>query len=281
MFKFNERELGGTNAKYYVEGMQMGNICENNELVFGQYSSKKTHYYFTNKSIVIVNGQFERLIINEITETNGSFRSDQKHIYVVTNGRKVIIQISELPYRLQQLFYQLIEHHGSLSKTSIFKGLTRLEDFSKALTEEEQRRYNIQAEKEQVAKSIIVSRLSFYGKLKDGIIFPNENGVIVIKAFVGDKEIELFNSQTDGYNGVTEIYAGRKVLQLLNFETLINEETSVIIFYTYSIAEEEFKELKDEIGLKNINEVNNLFGSFALYIEKDMQLRLLTEVETQ
>ncbi|WP_158860444.1 hypothetical protein [Lunatibacter salilacus] len=104
MFKFNERETGGTDAFYFPEGIVIEKITTEDEHVYGYFSSKKKTYYFTNTSLVIDNGQTERIRIHDITATNGAFRSDHKAIFVEAAGKKINITISDFPYRIQQLF---------------------------------------------------------------------------------------------------------------------------------------------------------------------------------
>jgi hypothetical protein len=280
MFKFNEREEVGNNASYYLEGLKIENICTEDEIVYGQFSSKNTTYYFTNESLIIDNGKLERIKIKNITETNGSFRSSHKTIYIVAASRKINIKITDFPYRIQQLFYQLIENHGSLIKKPIFYGLTRLVDYSSDLIEEEQIKFKLQNDTHTL-KSIKLDKVSCFGELKDGIIFPDGNGILVFKGLIGQKEIEIFNSQTDGYNGVLDYYENKTKNNLLKFKELKHEVTRIIINYIYTIQDYEFDELKTEIGLKSKNEINNLFSSIVIYTEKDGQLTLLTEYETQ
>lgn len=281
MFKFNERETGGSNASYYPEGIKIERINAENELVYGHFSSNKKTYYFTNTSLVIHNGQPERIRIKEITATNGSFRSDHKVIYVEAAGKKFNIKISEFPYRIQQLFYQLIENHGSLIKAPIFSGLTRLSEFARDLTPEELLKFNLSIDTHTVVKSIEIDQILYHGELRDNIVFPDEAGVLIIKGYIGQKEVVIFNTQTDGYNGVAEYYARNTKTMLHDFKELKSDGTRLIINYNYSIEDHEFDELKTEIGLKSIKEINNLFSYITLYIESEGQLKLLTEFETQ
>jgi hypothetical protein len=281
MFKFNERETGGTNAAYYPEGIKVERITTEEDLVYGQFTSDKKIYYFTNTSLVIDNGQPERIKIEDITATNGSFRSEHKMIYVKAAGKKLNIKISDFPYRIQQLFYQLIENHGSLIKVPMFAGLTRLAEYASDLAPEDLSKFNLSVDTHTVVKSIELDQILYHGVMRNNTIFPDEIGVLIIKGYIGKKEIIIFNSQTDGYNGVTEYYAERTKTVPFDFEELKNDVTRLILQYNYSIENCEFEELKTEIGLKSIKEINNLFSYIILFIESEGQLTRLTEFETQ
>ena len=132
-----------------------------------------------------------------------------------------------------------------------------------------------------VVNSIELDQVLYYGELRDGLTFPDDQGIMVIKGYIGLKEIVILNTQTDGYNGVTEQYAGISKKLIQDFKVYKNEITRLIISCNYSIEDHEFDELKTEIGLKSMKEINNLYSYIALYIEEEGKLKLLTEWEAQ
>ena len=283
MFKLNERETGGNNANYYPEGIRTHDInLKDDEFIYGCFRSIKRTYYFTSTSLVICNGNQERIIINEISGTNGSFRSDHNLIYIETlDGKSHKINISEFPYRLQQLLYQLIEKHGSLIHKPLFNGPTRLKNIATDLTEKDFSQFGFSIEPKTIYKSIKTKLLLYYGNLRDNLIYPDEDGILILKAKNDQDEIEIFNSSIDGYNGVAEITAGRFLRTAKDFIIFDKSIERLILKFNYSIEDYEFEDLIREMNLKSKEEVNNLFGSIEVYAENNGRIDLITEFETQ
>jgi len=281
MFKFNERETNDTAAFFYPEGVTNNNLELFDELIYGHFSKNNKTYYFTDKSIIITNGQTEYILLKEIIGTNGSFRSEHKNIYLETTNKKINIKISDFPYRIQQLFYQLIEHHSSLIIKPIFTGPLRLFELSSDLSANDFSRLNISNDTHTVNKSITLENIKYHGIAKDNYILPDEKSVLIVKGDKDNEEVIIFNSLTDGYNSVTGLYGGASSDITPVFNEYTKNKTRLILTYNYSIDDNEFDELVSEIGLKSKKEINDLFGDITISVDTGGKLIPLTTYETQ
>jgi len=287
MFKFNERDTGGQNAAYYPEGIRNSKInLGNDELIYGHFTANGRTYYFTSTSLVITNGQTHEIKILDVVRTNGSFRSDHKIIDVETSdGKKHKIKIEEFPYRIQQLFYQLIETHGSLQVKSNFNGPERLKHVTTEISPKHLRDYGLSPDPKSVFKKIDLREnyyhIEFHGKMIGNTIYPDDHGLLILRIKNATHEVEIFNSSIDGYNGVTDYVTGLSPTTTSQFKPLAADITMLILRFSYSIEDYEYDELKVELGLKSKNELNNLFSSIEVYSAKNNKIELLTEFETQ
>ena len=282
MFKFNERENNPVKGKYFINGIKLDSInLDEDELIFGCFEKSKK-YYFTSKAFIIKeqNKNDLKIYIKDIVNTNGSFRSSHKSIYVETkNGSKHSIKISEFPYRIQQLFYQLIERHSTINKKPIYKGPIKLQKILKDV--DENNKYNFEPSKKTTIKKIdLLSddyKLYYYGILENRFIMPKSDGLI-IKISNEINEFEIFNSCKDGYNGKID----NCDININNEFVALNAEIkNLILIFNYNIEDYEHKELMFELELKSEKEINDLYGSILIYAENDNEIYLLTEYETQ
>lgn len=287
MFKLNERETGGDNAAYYPEGIKSRLIkLENDELIYGHFTSKKRTYYFTSTSLIITGEQQVRIKINDVIRTNGSFRSGHKVIEVETIDERIHkINIEEFPYRTQQLFYQLIERSSALVVNPLFGGPEKLKNITSDISSNDLKALGLATEKKSVIKKIDILKnnyqIEFHGKMNGDFIFPDSQGVLILKIKNRHNEIEIFNSTTDGYNGVTDVAAGIRQDMPKEFTNLDTEIARLILKFNYTIEDHEFEDLKIELNLKSKAELGNLFGSIEIYAEKNAVISLLTSLETQ
>jgi hypothetical protein len=288
MFKFNERENVETNAKYYPEGIKLTEIIlDDSELVYGYFNSGKKNYYFTSTSLLIKNGKQERIRIDQVTGTNGSFRSEHSVIKIETaDGKTYKIKIEEFPYRIQQLFYQLIETHGSIVQKSVFTGPLKLKDIAVDASFQDLTKLGAFVDSKTVIKKVDIKKsnyqIFYQGNINNGIIYPDPEGVLILNISNEYGQIDIFNSKTDGYNGVSESALKSGTFNINNnLKELKINISSLIIEFQYSIEDYEFEDLMLEMNLKFKKEINNLFSSIAIYADKEGVIELLTEFEAQ
>lgn len=287
MFKFNERENSDSESYYFPEGTTLNEVeLEPEELIYGYFKAGNSTYYFTSTSLIINAKEQERIRISEVQKTNGSFRSEHKTINVeTTRGQKHKVKIGEFPYRTQQLFYQLIERHGALSNEPMFDIIERLSNITSDLNSKDRNNFGFHSDKSTLLKTINLKKgdfkIEYHGKVKDDFIYPDQDGALILRLQNDKIKIEIFNSTSDGYNAISEKSAGIEQKVKKEFKTFSKEYENLILKFNYSIEDYEFDQLTDELKLQSKKNLNKLFGSIEIYGEKEREIILLTEFETQ
>lgn len=285
MFKFNEKETGGINSEFYPEGTKLeGVLLDTDEMIYGKLTDNKDLYFFTQYALIRKNQTEEKIRIKDICKTNGSFRSGHKSIDVETlDGKKYKLKISNFPYRLQQLFYQLVEKHGSLIQTPNFIGPKHIREVSRMPSQTELASYNIPFDPNVAIRVIELEKhnysMFYVGEAINGSIHPTNEDILKIRIASPSKSYTVFNSEVEGYNGVSN--KGMSTSKQENYQEFGKIVSNIVLVYRYSIEDHEFEELKEEFNFKSNDDLNNLFGSIQIFTESQGNLSLLSEYETQ
>lgn len=295
MFKFHQRESGEENAFYYEQGGRPDYIqLLEGELVYGEFQAEGIQYLFTPLRLVILVEQDQtNLFWKAIVRCNGSFRSSHERIKVETRqGRITIIHIAAFPYRLQQLFYQIVERHGSVLVESIFKGSNRLQGFLVKPSPEEAALLPVSESRDQFVARVNAFdvdwfRIAIIGEYDSeaAFIYPDQKGDLLIELIDNrQNRITLFDRKADGYNAFIDNSnpVARQSAQTQFFSTTVYK---VFVCYHYGFEDTEYEDLLeglDVIGLpKPLDRLNDLFTFVSFYtIDPENKLTELTSVET-
>jgi len=295
MFKFHQRETGGENASYYEQGSTPDHIrLLEDELVYGEFQAEGVQYLFTPLRLVILVEQDQKnLFWKDIIRCNGSFRSSHEQIKVETRqGQVTMIRIAAFPYRLQQLFYQIVERHGSLLAESILKGPNRLQGFFVKPSPEEIALLPVSESKDQFVARVSAFdvdwfRIAIIGEYDSeaAFIYPDQKGDLLIELLDNQQNrVTLFDREADGYNAFID-NSNPVARQSAQTQLLSNTIYKVFVCYHYGFEDTEYEDLLeglDVIGLpKPLDRLNDLFTFVSFYtIDPEHKLTELTSVET-
>ncbi|MEM7372287.1 MAG: hypothetical protein AAF587_26955 [Bacteroidota bacterium] len=287
LFKLHEHEAGGQDAVYYPDGIRIAPLqLEPNEWVYGHFDSNKRKYYFTQIAIIVLGQQQEKKIkFADVIRTNGALRSGHKRIYVETiDGEKHKIYIEEFPYRIQQLFYQLIARHGSLLKDPLFDGPLKLKQIATDLSSTDVKQFGFTPTPQIVCKQIKLSQygyhIDYHGTNEGGQIWSDPQGILILRIRNDVHEWEIFNSTTDGYRGVADTIHGIEKPFKKDFKSFQNEYHNLILVFGYSMPVDEWEDIVEDFGFHSTEELNNLFVHISIYGGKNGHLQVLMQKKT-
>lgn len=167
----------------------------------------------------------------------------------------------------------------------MFDIIERLSNITSDLNSRDRNNFGLHSDKSTLLKTINLKKgdfkIEYHGKIKDDFIYPDQDGVLILRLKNDKIKIEIFNSTSDGYNAISEKAASVEQKVRKEFKTFSKEYENLILKFNYSIEDYEFDQLTDELKLQSKKELNKLFGSIEIYGEKEREIRLLTEFETQ
>ncbi|OJJ18675.1 hypothetical protein BKI52_24005 [marine bacterium AO1-C] len=289
----------GDQAKYYPEGRkypQLASVLNKRELVYGHVETSQALYCFTPLALIILdNSEPVKINIKDVIEVEGNVYPGHQLIQIKTvQGQEYSIEIGGLPNRLKKLFYQLIsqsdieesllrEVPSDVIQVYQFTGPIKLHSISEEILPEELSTLGFEFFPSDVYRRIKFAnesaRLQYHGEYdeQEGVLYPDDEGLMVLQLVQEGTTLELFNSFTDGYDGIK---AAKTITQSVHFTSLENV-SEVVLRYSYAIKEADFEAIVNEMQLDSISEINNLFSTVQIYVLKDGQPHLLAFFKTQ
>lgn len=302
-FKQYTTSANSGQVKHYPEGKkhpQLVPVLDKRELVYGHIETAQILYCFTPLALIYFDKpKLIKINIEDIVEIEENTNSNQQEVKIKTfQGQVHIIDVEGLSPRLRKLFYSLVvqtyteedsvvftQSEQMLSesiKTYQFTGPLKLLKVSEEIPPAELPQLGFTFHESDVYRNIKLStkanQLQYYGEYdeQEEIIYPDEQGLLILQLVQNTGVLELFNSFTDGYNGIK---ATKKTPQELHF-TPLEGISEVILRYGYTIKMND-ETILQEMKLDSLEEVTDLFSVIQVDVLANGQPRLLTLFKTQ